>query len=256
LADFRRSLGPRGLKVEGITTDGSNLYPKTIQEVFGSVPHQVCHFHVISALAKAARETVVKLYKQEVSKLPKFKGGRPRQGVDQKWAQQVEEKKQRLLKLFRHRYTLVAREPEEAKLKELLELLEPYPQIVQVRDLMQQVYGLYECGSSDQALDKLAGIRFQAAVLPDQKSVAALVSALNGPCIEKSLVFLDHPDLPATSNAVERGNRRHRKMQKSVYRVRTKRQLERRLALDLLREGRALGREEVLMALRESREAA
>ena len=28
--------------------------------------------------------------------------------------------------------------------------------------------------------------------------------------------------LPATSNAVERGNRRNRKMQKSVYRVRSK----------------------------------
>jgi hypothetical protein len=39
---------------------------------------------------------------------------------------------------------------------------------------------------------------------------------------EKALTLLDDTLLPATSHAVERGNRRHRKMQKSVYRVRSK----------------------------------
>src|SRR3989442_3333938 len=34
------------------------------------------------------------------------------------------------------------------------------------------------------------------------------------PTLEKALTFLDDKLLPATSNAVERGNRRHRKMQK------------------------------------------
>ncbi|HSX79138.1 MAG TPA: hypothetical protein VLQ80_11290 [Candidatus Saccharimonadia bacterium] len=42
------------------------------------------------------------------------------------------------------------------------------------------------------------------------------------PTLEKALTFLDDKWLPATSNAVERGNRRHRKMQKSVYRIRSK----------------------------------
>ena len=45
----------------------------------------------------------------------------------------------------------------------------------------------------------------------------------------------------ATSNAVERGNRRYRKMQKTVYRVRTQRAIEGRLALDLQRERQARG---------------
>lgn len=34
--------------------------------------------------------------------------------------------------------------------------------------------------------------------------------------------FLDDKWLPTTSNAVERGNRRHRKRPKSVYRIRSK----------------------------------
>src|SRR5207247_6653207 len=59
--------------------------------------------------------------------------------------------------------------------------------------------------------------------------------------------------LPATSNAVERGNRRHRKMQKSVYRVRSKVCLEGRIALDMMRESRAEGREQTTEALHQAR---
>ena len=49
------------------------------------------------------------------------------------------------------------------------------------------------------------------------------------PGLEKALVFLDERLMGATSNAVERGNRRYRKMQKTVYRVRTKEAIEGRL---------------------------
>ena len=45
---------------------------------------------------------------------------------------------------------------------------------------------------------------------------------LCSPTLEKALTFLDDKLLPSTSNAVERGNRRYRKRQKSVYRVRTR----------------------------------
>jgi hypothetical protein len=54
--------------------------------------------------------------------------------------------------------------------------------------------------------------------------------------LEKALTFLDDKLLPSTSNAVERGNRRYRKRQQSVYRVRTPEQIRTRLALDMWRE--------------------
>jgi hypothetical protein len=49
--------------------------------------------------------------------------------------------------------------------------------------------------------------------------------------LEKALTLLDDKLLPSTSHAVERGNRRDRKMQKQVYRVRTQEQISARLAL-------------------------
>ena len=49
--------------------------------------------------------------------------------------------------------------------------------------------------------------------------MGATLKKLFSPTLEKALTFLDDKLLPSTSNAVERGNRRYRKMQKSVYRV-------------------------------------
>jgi hypothetical protein len=59
--------------------------------------------------------------------------------------------------------------------------------------------------------------------------------------------------LPSTSNAVERGNWRYRKMQKSVYRVRTQEQISTRLALDMWREAQAEGRQQTLASLHRAR---
>jgi len=67
------------------------------------------------------------------------------------------------------------------------------------------------------------------------------------------LTFLDDKLLPSTSNAVERGNRRYRKMQKSVYRVRTQAQIRARLALDMWREAQAEGRQQTLALLHRAR---
>ena len=74
------------------------------------------------------------------------------------------------------------------------------------------------------------------------RSLGRSLDKLHSPNLEKALTFLDDRLLPATSNAVERGNRRHRKRQKAVYRVRTQAALVGRMALDLQRDQQADGR--------------
>ncbi len=54
--------------------------------------------------------------------------------------------------------------------------------------------------------------------------------------------FHDDTLLPATANAVKRGNRRHCKMQKTDYRVRTQEHIHARIAIDMLRDAQATGR--------------
>ena len=78
---------------------------------------------------------------------------------------------------------------------------------------------------------------------------------MSSPNLEKALTFLDDRLLGATSNAVERGNRRYRKMQKTVYRVRTESGINGRIALDLQRESRARDRMEAARTLHRARAA-
>ena len=75
------------------------------------------------------------------------------------------------------------------------------------------------------------------------------LAKLYSPNLEKALTFLDDKLLPSTSNAVERGNRRHRKMQKTVYRVRTTEQVCGRIALDMQRDQQRSAREMTIHAL-------
>jgi len=76
---------------------------------------------------------------------------------------------------------------------------------------------------------------------------------LFSPTLDKALTFLDDRLLPSTSNAVERGNRRYRKMQSNVYRVRTQAQIRARLALDRWPEAHAEGRQQTLASLHRAR---
>ena len=102
------------------------------------------------------------------------------------------------------------------------------------------------------ALAKLANLRRR---LLRFGWLGAVLKKLLSPGLEKALVFLDERLLGTTSNAVERGNRRYRKMQKAVYRVRTQRAIEGRLGLDLQRERRGDGRAETTRTLHEARAA-
>ena len=103
---------------------------------------------------------------------------------------------------------------------------------------------------TDTAVAKLKKLRDRVGRFP---KLCKTLTKLFSSNLEKALTFLDDRLLPSTSNAVERGYRRHRKMQKSVYRVRSFANLVARIALDMLREAQAAGRQLVLNALHHAR---
>ena len=100
------------------------------------------------------------------------------------------------------------------------------------------------------ALAKLARLRRRVRRF---RSLGKGLDKLQSPNLEKALTFLDDRLLPATSNAVERGNRRYRKMQKAIYRARTQASIRGRLALDLQRDRHAEDRSETIACLHETR---
>jgi Transposase len=249
---LREALAARGGVVRGVTTDGSALYPEPLAEVFPDAPHQVCEFHIKKELVKAALRVVARLRKRLAQQAPKLPRGRPRQDPEaQRQVRRAKAIERRVSELFEGRHLFVAHHLTAAERKRLRRLCRGQPQLRAVRAIMDEVYRLFDrrC-RTDTALAKLARLRQR---LKRYRSLGKSLDKLNSPNLEKALTFLDEGLLPATSNAVERGNRRVRKMQKTVYRVRTKDALRGRLALDLQRDEQMAGRQATTDSLHEAR---
>ena len=250
---FHAALGPRGLTVQGVTTDGSALYPEPIASVFGNVPHQVCTFHVLREVVNAVLSAVAQERKRLTTTAPKLPRGRPGTKAARRAARRKKRIEGKVGDLFTHRHLFVQRQLTASERVTLRRITRGLPQLRTLRGLMEDVYRLFDrrCRTAT-AVGKLAALR---ARLKRFGQLREALKKLLAPGLEKSLVFLDERLMGATSNAVERGNRRYRKMQKTVYRVRTRRAIEGRLGLDLQRERQGDGRCETTQTLHEARAA-
>jgi len=253
LGRLKTVLEERDLVLKGITTDGSALYPDPIRKVFGEVPHQLCTFHVIKDLTKGVLKAVAKERERLAQSTPQLKRGRP--SSKDKAARRIARKskaiQQKISDLFTHRFLFVQRRLTPSERKRFVCITRGLPQLRTLREIMDHIYALFDRRCRTQtALGKLKKLRQWVSRF---KWIGETLKKVFSPHLEQALTFLDDKLLPATSNAVERGNRRHRKMQKSVYRVRSKTCLEARIALDMLRESRAESREQTTRALHQAR---
>jgi len=80
LKAFKKQLDARNLKMAGITTDGSALYPKPLALVFGGVPHQICCFHVIKELTLSILHALARVRKEMKAKVPPLPRGPAQEG--------------------------------------------------------------------------------------------------------------------------------------------------------------------------------
>lgn len=250
LREFNGQLEKRGLVVCGITTDGSPLYPKVLNELWPDARHQLCEFHVLKEITKAVLHALAKLRKEMAAKVPKQPPGRPSK-EQQGQARKVARQKQRVADLFEHRHLFVRHHLSPAQKTLLRERTRGLPQLRTLREIMDEVYRLFDRRCKTQtALAKLQRLRRRVRRF---KKLGKTLNKLKSPTLEKALVFLDDRLLGATSNAVERANRRFRKAQKSIYSVRTKGHVEERLALDMQREQRAHDRQQTVKTLHHAR---
>jgi hypothetical protein len=251
LGRLKTAWSARALPLFGVTTDGSALSPEPLLEVCGEVPHQICEFHIVADVAKAVLGAVASARQALAAKQPKLGTGRPSTPA----AKQAARTKKRLAApgaaLFASRHLCVQRHLNTTDRKPLWRVSRGFPQLQALRALMEQVYALCDRRCRTQtALDTLAKLRRR---LLRFTQLGETLKKLFAPTLEKALTCLDDKLLPSTSNAVERGNRRYRKRQKQVYRVRTQVQISARLALDMWREAQAEGRQQTLASLHRAR---
>jgi hypothetical protein len=257
-ADSRAFLGrlqtawvARGLTLCGGTTDGSALYPAPLREVFGKVRHQSCQFPIVAEVVKAVVGAVASGRKGLAAQQPKLRKGRPSTPAAKQAARTKRRLEAQRAALFTARSLFVQRHLNKTDRKTLWRVSRGLAQLHALRAVMDQVYALCDRRCRTQtALAKLATLRRRLQRFPQ---VGETRKKLFAPTLDKALTFLDDKLLPSTSNAVERGNRRYRKRQKRVYRVRTHAQICARLALDMWRDAYAEGRQQTLAVLHRAR---
>jgi hypothetical protein len=253
LGRLKTALTERDLVLQGITTDGSPLYPEPIRTVFGDVAHQICTFHVLKELTQGILRAVAAERRRLAHSKPKLKRGRPssKDKTARRLARKSKQMQEKISALFQGRFLFVKRRLKPREHRQLLSITRGLPQLRKLREIMEHIYALFDRRCRTQtALDKLRKLRQW---VKRFKWIGDTLTKVFSPTLEKALTFLDDKLLPATSNAVERGNRRHRKMQKSVYRVRSQVSLEGRIALDMIRESRAENRAQTTQALHQAR---
>ena len=251
---FRRELNQRGLKLLGVTTDGSPLYPEPLSEVFPGVSHQVCEFHVLKEINKEILKAITQVRRELKKKLPKLKRGRPSSKAARKTARRKKKLQDKIADLFEHRHLFVKHSLTPKEKKKFLCITRSLTNLRKLRSIMDQIYRLFDrrC-RTETALGKLSELRRRVRRF---KTLGQSLKKLFTPNIEKALTFLDDSLLPSTSNAVERGYRRHRKMQKTIYRVRTQEHISQRIAIDMQREEQSQGRLQTITMLHNERREA
>ena len=219
------------------------------------VPHQLCTFHMIKDLTKGVLKAVAKERERLAQSKPKLPRGRPssKDKEARRLARTSKGMQGKLRAVFQERSLFVKRRLKTSERTRLMSMTRGLPQLRKLREIMDAIYALFDrrCRTPT-ALGKLKKLRQWVSRFTWRGDTLKKVFS---PHLEKALTFLDDKLLPATSNAVERGNRRHRKMQKRVYRVRSKSCLEGRIALDMIRESRAKNRDQTTQALHKARSA-
>jgi hypothetical protein len=235
-------------QLKGITTDGSSLYSEPIVTLFVEVPHQVCTFPDLRDVTKVVLGSVAHRRKDLAMCAPNPTRGRPGSKAARAAARRQKRIEKKVGELFEPRYLFARHRLSVSEWAMLRRISRGSSRLSPLLHLMEEGSRLFDrrCRTAT-ASAKLTRLRRLVRLREDPKKLFL-------PHTEKAFVFLDEKWMGATSNAVERGYHRFRKMN-TVYRVRRRGGNEGRLALDLQRERQAQGRDETSKILQEARAA-
>jgi IS1 family transposase len=227
---FLRSL--KDLKVRGVTTDGLTIYRHTVPEVFATARHQVCVFHVLKELNESILRVLAR-FRRSLPRPPPRRGGRPKLGELRTADHPMTRLKH---EVWTHRFAWVLKHPTPAQRRVLRRLGRRYPLLATLREFEDRLYQLFDRRRRKATAQlKLQNLR-QHRMFNRFPQLDEIRREIASPNLDKALEFLDDPNLPATNNAVERENRRHRKRQKTIYRARTRETIATRIRFSMVHD--------------------
>jgi transposase-like protein len=242
---FLRNLKTWGLSPKVVVTDGSNLYPAVLGELWSDAEHQLCVFHVQKDINEQILDAVRRL---RTAMTRRGKAGRKkkrgRKGAKAKAAvaRRGLTVKEKAHFVFKRRYLIVKRRENltESERADLVRMLEYLPELATLRRFADRIYWLFDTPKDYHQ----ARCRRSAVVRdPSFQAVPELVEALGHLDEEKFAKLMAYLNNPVcrrvrTNNHVERTNRLFRFLEKVRYKWRRRRTLVRFVVMTLDRAWR------------------
>ena len=236
---FLRNLKTWGLEPEAVITDGSNLYPAVLGELWPDADHQLCVFHILKEInglildaARRLRTGMARRGRAGRKKEPGRKGAKRRAA-----ARRGPTKKEKSTFVFQHRHLIVKRREnfKPGDREDLARMLSYLPELAALRYFADQIYWLFDAPKDyHQATCRRSAIMRDAAF----RSVPELAKALEKLSEEKFPRIMAYLNSPVgrrvrTNNHVERANRMIRFLEKVRYKWRRRKALVRFVVLRL-----------------------
>jgi hypothetical protein len=221
-----------------VISDGSNLYPAVLAEVWPGARHQLCVFHALMDVTRKVLDAVRRM-RRACARRGKAgrrrQRGRPKKAAKKRRAGKGPTCKEKAAFVFKRRYLIVKRF-ESLDERQRADLEAMFGCLPGLRALWEFSQEAYKAWGTDQAL-KVA--RWRWARLkndPEYQAVPELAEALEGlgkGKLEKTLAFLARPEgqRQKTNNHVERMNRKLRFDEKVRYKWRRRKSIVRWLLL-------------------------
>jgi hypothetical protein len=240
---FLRTLQYWGFEPKVVVTDGSNLYPAVLAEVWPAAKHQLCVFHVLQDITNKVLDGVRRLHRGQARR---GKGGRPRRRGRKCHQQQARARrrgptnKEKAAFVYQHRFLIVKRTENLTKKdwKDLGQLFAYLPELRPLWYFCREVYLLFSTEQVIRLARRRRTLLLKKASYQEVPELAKAMGLLEGEKFDKMVAFLECAEgaRVRTNNHVERTNRKLRFDEKVRYKFRSERSLDRflRLRLDLL----------------------
>lgn len=235
---FLNNLKAWGFAPQVVVTDGSNLYPTLLAEVWPAARHQLCVFHVLQDVNACVFDALRRL-RRKLAQRSKRKRRRGRLSKAQQRARKRRgaTKKEQAYFIWKHRHLIVTRPSELTghDRRRLSQMFTALPALRTLRQFVLQVYRLFDPDQSPhQARCRRAALVKDAAFLADPDLARAL-ALLPPDKFAKMIAYLHSPAglRVRTNNHVERTNRRLRYFEKVRYKWRRRRTIVRFVVLAL-----------------------
>jgi hypothetical protein len=248
---FLRTLPYWGFEPQVVVTDGSNLYPAVLKEVWPAARHQLCVFHVLQDVTHKVLDGVRRLRRQQARRGKagrKRRCGRPSEKQKRRARRRGPTNKEKAAFVYKHRFLIVKRTENLTK-KDWDDLCQMFRYLPGLRPLWYFWRDIYQLFSTEQVIRLARRRRTLLLKKASYQEVPELVKAmglLEGEKFDKMVAFLESSEgaRVRTNNHVERANRKLRYDEKVRYKFRSERSLDRflRLRLDLLARQAGSGR--------------